>query len=213
MKALGPLAQSAVRELASQELGGGINICHICLASRAELILASGDCAAQITDVAHRIVDRWSSGGKTWNSAFPFHAMPRQAVHAACGGVAIRNPLRIGPGATRKILAAWAAWKSRRRRRRGARGHATYAQSFAHRSWATQDPTARRPAIPSGRGTQRARHLATRNPLRIGPRDTQDRRSFLHAHFLLRAAGEQEENGPRSSARRPAKELAGRHAT
>jgi hypothetical protein len=38
MKALGPLAQSAVRELASQELGGGINICHICLASRAELI-------------------------------------------------------------------------------------------------------------------------------------------------------------------------------
>ena len=191
MKALGPLAQSAVRELASQELGGGINICHICLASRAELILASGDCAAQITDVAHRIVDRWSSGGKTWNSAFPFHAMPRQAVHAACGGVAIRNPLRIGPGATRKILAAWAAWKSRRRRRRGARGHATYAQSFAHRSWATQDPTARRPAIPSGRGTQRARHLATRNPLRIGPRDTQDRRSFLHAHFLLRAVGEQ----------------------
>ena len=51
MKALGPLAQSAVRELASQELGGGINICHICLASRAELDLASGDCAAQITDV------------------------------------------------------------------------------------------------------------------------------------------------------------------
>jgi hypothetical protein len=60
-----------------------------------------------------------------------------------CGGVAIRNPLRIGPGATRKIHAAWAAWKSRRRRRRGARGHPhTDAQSFAHRSWATQDPTA-----------------------------------------------------------------------
>ena len=75
----------------------------------------------------------------------------------------------------------------------------TDAQSFAHRSWATQDPTARRPAIPSGRGTQRARHLATRNPLRIGPRDTQDRLSSLHAHFLLRAAGEQEKNGPRSS--------------
>ena len=32
--------------------------------------------------------------------------MPRQAVHVACGGVAIRNSLRIGPGATRKILAA-----------------------------------------------------------------------------------------------------------
>ena len=27
---------------------------------------------------------RRSSGGKTWNSAFPFHAMPRKAVHVAC---------------------------------------------------------------------------------------------------------------------------------
>ena len=73
------------------------------------------------------------------------------ACRTACH-VAIRNPLRIGPGATRKILAAWAAWKSRRRRRRGARGHATYtdAQSFAHRSCATQDPTARRPAFQVG---------------------------------------------------------------
>ena len=41
--------------------------------------------------------------------------------------------------------------------------------------------------------------------------DTQSsaHRSSGHAHFLLRAAGEQEENGPRSPARRPAKELAG----
>ena len=69
------------------------------------------------------------------------------ACRTACH-VAIRNPLRIGPRATRKILAAWAAWKSRD----GARGHATYtdAQSFAHRSCATQDPTARRPAFQVG---------------------------------------------------------------
>jgi hypothetical protein len=157
---------------------------------------------------------RRSSGGKTWNSAFPFHAMPRGAcglwrrsdtqssAHRSWGDT--QDPCGLGG---LEIPAKTAA--------RGQRACHVYRCAILCASvlGATQDPTARRPAIPSGRGTQRARHLATRNPLRIGPRDTQDRRSFLHAHFLLRAAGEQEENGPRSSARRPAKELAGRHAT